>query len=235
MYDRRWMLVDESNLFITQRNHPQMALLQVDINCELITIKHSLNKIPPITIQAEPQDKEETDVTIWKDIVPAIEYGNEVSNWFTEAIDFKCRLVYMPDATKRKVDLLYSKNRVVSFADGYPLLIIGEESLNDLNGRMGEAVPMNRFRPNLVFSGGKPFEEDNWKKFRISEVNFHSVKPCARCVITTIDGTTAEKGKEPLRTLAAYRKKDGKVLFGMNLIPTVTGKVQLGNEIEIIE
>jgi uncharacterized protein YcbX len=232
-YDRRWMLVDEQNNFITQRLHPTMSLLKVEINNDLLTINHKQNKLSPLTIHPLSYDDEEINVKIWKDNVTALKYSHDANDWFTEAIGFKCSLVYMPDSTKRKVDPKFANNKLVGFADGYPFLIIGEESLNDLNKRLEEAVPMNRFRTNFVFSGGKPFDEDNWKTIKIGDLVFHSVKQCPRCVITTIDQNTGLKSKDPLKTLAEFRQKDNKVMFGMNLVADGTGMVSVGDEIKI--
>jgi uncharacterized protein YcbX len=122
----------------------------------------------------------------------------------------------------------------VSFADGYPLLIIGQASLDGLNARLTEPLPMNRFRPNLVFTGGEPHEEDNWSDFRVGTISFRGVKPCGRCVMTTIDQQTAEKGGEPLKTLATYRKNGHKILFGQNLVALSTGKIRVGDRIELM-
>lgn len=232
-HDRRWMLVDEQNKFITQRMHPEMALLKVEINNDLLTIKHIHNKLSPLTIPLVTYDEEEINVQIWNDNVTALKYSSNANDWFTKAIGFKCSLVYMPDSTKRIVDPVYAQNKLVGFADGYPFLIIGEESLNDLNKRLDEPLPMNRFRTNFVFSGGKSFDEDNWKTIKIGDTVFHSVKPCGRCVITTINQNTGTKGKEPLKTLAAFRQKDNKVMFGMNLVAEGTGNVRVGDELEI--
>ncbi len=146
----------------------------------------------------------------------------------------------MPEETKRKVNPLYAVRRfqdTVSFADGYPFLLIGESSLADLNSRLETPLPMNRFRPNLVVRGGEAFAEDRWKKIRVGERTFHVVRPCARCVITTVDQARGEKaGNEPLKTLATYRNKNGKVLFGQNLIAEgAGGMVKVGDQIEILE
>jgi len=232
-YDRRWMLVDEQNKFITQRLHPKMALLKVEINNDLLTIKHKQNKLSPLTILPLPYDDEAINVQIWKDNVTALKYSNDANDWFTEAISFKCSLVYMPNSTNRKVDPKYANNKSVGFADGYPFLIIGEESLNDLNKRLAEPLPMSRFRTNFVFNGGIPFDEDYWKTINIGNMVFHSTKPCPRCVITTIDQNTGVKGKEPLKTLAAFRQIDNNVMFGMNLVAEGTGNVYVGDEITI--
>jgi uncharacterized protein YcbX len=232
-YDRRWMLVDEQNKFITQRLHPEMALLKVEIKNDLLTIKHIQNKLSPLTIPLVPYDEEAINAQIWNDYVTTLKYGSDANMWFKEAVGFNCSIVYMPDSTKRKVDPEYANNKLVGFADGYPFLIIGEESLNDLNKRMAEPLPMNRFRTNFVFSGGKAFDEDGWRTIKIGDIVFHAVKPCARCVITTINQTTGIKGKEPLKSLAAFRQKANKVMFGINLVAEGTGKIRLGDEIEI--
>ncbi len=149
----------------------------------------------------------------------------------------------MPGETPRKVNYFYAvhKDDEVSFADAYPFLLIGVNSLADLNSRLEKKIPMNRFRPNFVVSGTEAFAEDNWKKIRIGSTIFHLVKPCARCVITTIDQESGiSDGKEPLKTLAQYRmlkrsiKK--KILFGQNLIAENAGEVvRVGDKIEIIE
>ena len=141
----------------------------------------------------------------------------------------------MPESTRRVVDESYAKNKIVSFADGYPFMIIGQSSLDDLNSRMEASLPMNRFRTNFVFKGGKPFKEDGWKKFKIGNLNFEVVKPCARCVITTTNQETAERLHEPLLTLSKYRKFDNKVMFGMNLVCESTGIVKVGDILEPIK
>lgn len=233
-YDRRWMLVDEQNMFITQRLYPKMALLKVEIKNDLLTIKHKQNNFPPLTVQPFPYNADEINVQIWKDNITALKYNHDVNDWFAEAIGLKCSLVHMPHSTKRNVDPEYANNKMVGFADGFPFLIIGKESLNDLNNRLEKPLPMNRFRTNFVFSGGKPFDEDNWKTIKIDNIVFHSVKPCARCIITTINQDTGIKSKEPLTTLSTYRKKNGKVLFGMNLVIEETGTIKIGDEIKII-
>jgi len=233
-YDRRWMIVDESNQFITQRNYPQMTLLQPEIKESLLIINHKQDKLKPLTIPLTPFNEEEIKVQIWKDNVPAIKYNSYVNEWFTKAIGSKCCFVYMPETTTRKVNPKYVDNQIVSFADGYPFLIIGEKSLVDLNNRLKDPLPMNRFRPNFVFSGENPFDEDNWKRFSIGSVEFQSVKPCPRCVVTTIDQDTSNKSVEPLHTLSQYREVNGKVLFGMNLVCERAGNLKLGDQINIL-
>ncbi|MEJ7847050.1 MAG: MOSC N-terminal beta barrel domain-containing protein [Pyrinomonadaceae bacterium] len=236
LYDRRWMLVDEKNKFLTQREFPKMAIIQIAIGegCLIATVDDLRIVIPLI-----PYSEDKTNVKIWTSSVKAKIYPVKINEWFSQVIGTKCRLVLMPEETKRMVNPFYAVSKfhdTVSFADGYPFMLIGESSLADLNSRLQTPLPMNRFRPNFVISGTEPFAEDSWKKIRIGETVFHVVKPCARCVITTIDQSTGESGgKEPLKTLSSYRNKGGKVLFGQNLIADQpSGTVRLGDKIEII-
>jgi len=229
-YDRRWMLVDETNRFITQRSYPQMALIKVEKTNTGLLINHKENILPMLSIQHNFYD-EEISVQIWRDNVPALKYRGDVNDWFSKAIGIKCSLVYMPDSTKRKVNSYFAKDEIGSFADGYPFLITGEESLKDLNNRLTAPLPMNRFRPNLVFSGGNSFDEDIWKKVRIGDIEFRVAKPCARCSVTTVNQDSGERGEEPLKTLAQFRINNGEVLFGQNMVCEKTGVVNVGDEI----
>lgn len=234
-FDRRWMLVDEKNKFLTQREFPKMATINIAIDEEklIATASESEIFIPPM-----PESNDKASVKIWTSSVKANVYPAVVNDWFSEILETNCRLVLMPDESKRKVNPFYAVRKfqdTVSFADGYPFMLIGEGSLADLNSRLEIPLPMNRFRPNFVVAGFEPFAEDRWKKIKIGETVFHVVKPCARCVITTIDQSTGKSGgKEPLKTLAAYRNKGGKVMFGQNLIAETCGGVKIGDEIEIL-
>jgi uncharacterized protein YcbX len=232
-YDRRWMLIYESGMFFTQRDHPQMALLQPQFNNGALSIKHKQEKLSPIEIPGKPDGNSEIMVTVWNDQCKAQTYNSNVDEWFCRALGFKCRLVYMPDSTERQVSPQNANNKIVSFADGYPFLIIGEESLRDLNDKLEELLPMNRFRTNFVFSGGNSFDDDKRKNIKISTVDFLVLKPCARCTITTVNQDTGIKGKEPLTTLAMFRKVKGKVLFGQNMVCETTGIVSVGDEIQV--
>ncbi len=148
----------------------------------------------------------------------------------------QCRLVYMPDATNRRVDKAYaSYDEITSFSDAYPISLIGQLSLDDLNTRLQEPVPINRFRPNIVFTGGEPFEEDTMEEFSINDIKFSGVKLCARCVVTTINQDDGEKGNEPLKTLATYRMRNNKIYFGHNLLHKGSGVISVGDELEIIK
>jgi hypothetical protein len=235
-FDRRWMLVDEDDKFLTQREFPKMATLTTEIYDDHLKV---VNGGAALEIPHEAGSDVTASVTIWNSTgLKAEVYDSSVNRWFSERLGAACKLVRMPDATKRIVNPNYAVRKhedTVSFADGYPFMLISESSLTDLNSRLEAPLPMNRFRPNFVVSGSDAFAEDGWKKIRIGETVFHVVKPCERCVITTIDQTRGEKGKEPLKTLNTYRSFDGKVLFGQNLIAESAGSViKIGDEVEIL-
>ncbi len=217
-HDRRWMLVDADNNFLTQRNHPQLALLQVSLPGDELVVTHKTT-LDQISIPQEPQTSEVLRVKVWSDTCRAVAASPVADAWFSGFLGQPCRLVYMPDTTKRRVDARYAvADNHTSFSDGYPFLLIGQASLNDLNSRLAEPLPMNRFRPNLVVSGGEPYAEDDWHELHVGETAFFGVKPCGRCTVTTTDQETGETGKEPLKTLAAYRKRGNKILFGQNMV-----------------
>lgn len=260
-YDRRWMLTDRGGMFFTQREVPKMASIEVRLESgQLIVESESAGTI---NIPFEPDRGSHQNVTVWHSDVGGLVYNGEVSEWFSDVLRRSCQLVLMPDTSERHVSEKFdSGNDIVSFADGYPLLLIGEGSLANLNERLhdlyrdeeyGEKLPlpMDRFRPNLVVKGSEPFEEDRWARIRVGEAIFRVVKPCARCVMTTVDQVRGEfDGKEPLRTMASFRMaKDvfpdtfeslgqtaNAVLFGENLIPENPGvSVHVGDPIEVLE
>lgn len=236
-YDRRWLLVDKNGMFMTQRTYPQMALISVSISKNGLIITHKINRtMRSILIPFNTQENHTVDVIIWSDKCKAVLVGREYNEWFSEALQTECRLVHMPDDEIRLVEKKYtSEDRKVSFADAYPFLIIGQSSLDDLNSRLSVKLPMNRFRTNFVFTGGEPYEEDDWNNFTIGVVKFQAVKPCDRCVITTTDQDTSQRNEEPLKTLSTYRKKNNKVLFGMNLISYSYGIINVGDSIKILD
>lgn len=233
-YDRRWVLADENNVFITQRQNEQMALIDVTMSEDGLRVNHRFKRVALLKIPFVPQTNEEQEITIWDDVVRGIRVSDEADAWFSAVLGKKCSLFYQPDDSIRLTDPKYSitKEEHTSFSDGYPILVIGQESLDELNAKLEEPVSMKRFRPNLVFTGGEAHVEDTWKYFTIGEAKMVGVKPCARCVLTTINPETAEKGKEPLRTLTKYRNMNNKILFGQNLLVVETGKISVGDEIE---
>lgn len=235
-HDRRWMLVDENNRFLSQREIPEMALLYVELTPKGLVVMHRHRPEEFVAVPFLFDAKEEAVCTIWNDECLAEFVDSEIDNWFTKMLDVKCRLVYMPANTKRKVDPEYaSPHHITSFTDAFSFLVIGEASLEELNSRLQEPVLMDRFRPNIVFSGGEAFQEDQMQQFSIAGINFFGVKPCARCPVITIDQEKGIGGKEPLKTLAGYRKKNNKVYFGQNLTHEGEGIIGIDDEIRLIK
>ncbi len=234
-YDRRWMLVDASGTFLSQRQHAIMALLQVRVQEQGLVVAHKQQLHTPLAIPFEPQTDRVIQATVWDDTCAAVEVSDEANAWFSDVLQMPARLVFMPQATQRLVDDRYAHNgEVVNFADGYPFMMIGQASLDDINARLAAPIPMNRFRPNLVFSGGAPFEEDTWNEFRVGEAAFRAAKPCARCTVITLDQETGIKGPEPLKTLASFRQLNNKIMVGQNLVHTKGGTLHVGDPLEVL-
>lgn len=233
-YDRRWMLIDDNGFSLTQRKIPRMALIDVQVKSDkLLVIAPGMGEL---TVPFDVKRSDAIAVTVWDDTVQAFTISREIDDWFSRFLDYPCRLVYMREESSRRVEQKYAiGNNQVSFADAFPLHLISEESLRDLNARLKTPVSMNRFRPNLVIRGCKPYEEDMWRVIRIGALTFHIVKPCARCTIPTVDQTTAVREKEPIQTLRQYRTFNDKVLFGQNLIHARNGILRVGDPVEIIE
>ena len=229
------MIVDEHARFLTQRELPRMALIQaVPYDDGSLLLTASGHQYQTISLPGEVADT--IEVLVWKDLVPAWKAPEEASTWLTSFLGRCVNLVYMYDTSQRQTDTTYTKpGTTVSFADGYPLLCTTEASLAMLNEKLPTPIPMERFRPNVVVSGGAPFEEDTWRRLQIGEVTFSVVKPCTRCTITTVDQETASRGKEPLRTLNSFRKRGGNVFFGENLVPENTGVIHIGDIVEVLE
>ncbi len=231
-YDRRWMLVDKNRVFITQRNIFRLALLQVRFIESGLEVFQKKNPEIRIEIPFLPQTDTFLNVTIWEDEVVGQLVDPAIGKWFSDQIGIPCDLVYMPEDSERKLKPKYSvNNESVSFSDGMPYLIIGQESLNDLNSKLENPVPMDRFRPNLVFSGAEHFEEDGWDTVQIGEAVFKVTKPCARCVLTTVNQDSGIRGKEPLLTLSQYRKVKNKIMFGQKMLLLKGDKIKVGDAV----
>ncbi len=229
-YDRRWMLIDEAGGHITQRDHPRLALVQPAFEGDRLRI--TAPGQAPLHLPLEPKCAVTVTAVVWDDACAACWMGERPAAWFSELLGRRCSLVYMPDETVRPADPAYAPPGVrVSFADAFPFLLLSEESLVDLNGRLPVPVPMDRFRPNLVIAGGEPYAEDRLGAFQVGDVALRVVKPCARCVVTTVDQATTERGLEPLRTLATYRKRDGEVFFGQNVVHSGPGRLRVGEAV----
>jgi uncharacterized protein YcbX len=232
--DRLWMVVNEKGKFLTQRELPRMALIEPRLS-NAGTLSLNAPGMPTLEIQPRSLASQAPTqvVKIWNDDCQAIDEGQEAAQWFSCFLKKTCRLVRMADAFKRQVDQKYapSPDNEAAFQDGFPFLLISQESLLDLNQKLDDPLDMNRFRPNIVISGCQPFAEDKWQSINIGSITFDIVKPCARCVITTIEQTTGLMGSEPLKTLSSYRLKNGKVLFGQNLTYRNIGHIALGDEV----
>ncbi|HVZ96057.1 MAG TPA: MOSC N-terminal beta barrel domain-containing protein, partial [Chitinophagaceae bacterium] len=235
-YDRRWMLVDRNHCFLTQREYPQMCLLQTAISGNDLVVYHKQDPFDRIIVPVNNENKVPAlEVRVWDDVCTALPVSAAADEWFTRHLSLPCQLVYMPESTHRQVDLKYAQpGNIAAFSDAYPLLVIGQASLDDLNNRLPEPLPIERFRPNLVFTGGSPYDEDAMNHIKINGLDMYGVKLCARCTIPTINPSTAGKGKEPLTTLAAYRSKDNKIYFGQNVLIRQTGLIKKGNAIQVI-
>jgi hypothetical protein len=231
-HDRRWMVVDREGDAVTQRDHPKLALVRTAIEGERLRV--TAPGRGPLDVPLEPGGAVTTTATVWGDACVSDWMGERAARWFSELLGFPCSLVHMPAETRRPADPAYVGPEVrVSFADGFPLLLLSEESLADLNTRLPDPVPMNRFRPNLVVAGGDPYAEDGLRGFRIGALDLEAVKPCDRCVLITTDQETGFRGPEPLRTLARYRKAGGKVLFGQNVVHRATGRLSVGDPLRV--
>ncbi len=238
-HDRRWLIVDAQNRFLTQREHAEMALLTVELAHNGFLLRHRQRpELLPLYVPFEATPERTLFVTIWDDMVFAWRGTPEADEWLSEALGQTCKLVYMSDMVRRDVDPdkpeLNPAGTLVSFADGYPYLLASEESLAKLNAQLAEPVPMNRFRPNLVVRGLEMADaEMQWADFQIGGHAFRSVRGCGRCVVTTIDQATAQKNlaAEPLRTLATYRKQGNKIMFGQNVTGPVGGQLRVGDAV----
>jgi len=219
---------------MTQRDHPRLALVSPAITGDLLRL--NAPGMPALELPLQPKPAVLTRVTVWRDSCEATWTGEPAARWFSDFLGIPCSLVHMPADSWRPTNPAYDPSGSrVSFADAYPVLLISEESLADLNRRLAHPLPMNRFRPNLTVSGGGPYAEDRWSRIQIGGMVLNLVKPCDRCVITTTDQTTTERGTEPLRTLATYRKVDGKVFFGQNAVHEAPGQLRVGDAVTVSE
>lgn len=232
LHDRRFMLVGEDGVFLSQRTTPRLALVRVRFTGEAIEI--GVGKGSSVVVPLAPRGPRRT-ARVWRDDVLATEASDEASAMLSEHLGQPCTLVHMPDDVIRPVDPRYaSPTDRVGFADGFPVLVASLASLADLNARLEQPVTMDRFRPNLVLAGGEPYGEERFPRVRVGEVVLRLPKRCGRCKVTTIDQGTGEQGEEPLRTLATYRREGQSINFAMNAIPDDEGVVRVGDRAELL-
>ena len=232
-FDRHWMVVDAKGRFVTQRQQARMALIDARVDDDSGLLLQAPG-MPDLVVRGA-QDAT-LPVVVWRDTVQAAPVGDDADAWFSSFLGIDCRLVALPRDTRRNVDPDYAAaTDQVGFADGFPFLLISRASLDDLNARLQQPVPMLRFRPNLVVEGCAAYAEDSWRRIRIGDLVFRVAKPCSRCIIPTIDPATAQRGAEPLRTLMSYRRRDNKIYFGQNLIHDGAGRLAVGMPVEVLE
>lgn len=232
-HDRRWMIVDAAGSFVTGRQSPRMVLLRAEPADDGLRL--SAPGLDALSVTLPPQDAPRRRVTVWKDTFEAVDAGEAAAEWVSRFLERTLRLVHMDARSRRAVSPTHAQpGDEVSFADAYPLLLISQASLDGLNARLAQALPMQRFRPNLVVQGAAtPHAEDDWRRLRIGDIEFDAVKPCTRCVFTTVDTARGEwdASGEPLRTLKDYRRSAAGITFGMNLIARGTGLLRVGDAV----
>lgn len=230
-HDRRWMAVGADDVFLSQRHTAALARVGTRLEGDALTL-HAAG-LPALRVPAGHAHRR---VRVWKDTVDALDCGDEAAAWLTAALGEPARLVHIPDDALRPVPPEHGRpGDRVAFSDAFPFLVLSRASLDDLNGRMEAPLPVERFRPNLVIDGAEPYAEDTWRRIRVGEIVMDVVKPCARCLVTTTDQRTGERGKEPLRTLAGYRRRDGHVWFAQNAIHRDRGTLRVGDPVEVLE
>lgn len=217
-HDRRFMLVRPDGTFITQRLYPELTVFDVEMSADRVVVTHPDRS--SICIPVRGEGVANIRASVWDDSVDAFVGFPEADSFFSDHMREPLRLAWMPETTHRQTDLTYSQEGDrVSFADGYPILLVGQASMDDLNTRLEIPLPVNRFRPNIVVEGCDPWSEESWTHVEMPGAALRLVKKCDRCVVTTTDQRSGERLKEPLATLATFRKEGNKVWFGMNCIP----------------
>ena len=231
-FDRDWMVAAPDGHFVTGRGHPQLVLVSATPSEAGVTISAPGREALFVPNEAfgEP-----VDTTVWGDRFPAWQGAAAADAWISDYLGTPRRFLWTGAQTARRVKV--EPAVPLSFADGFPLLLIGQASLDDLSARVGRPLAMERFRPNLVVGGAAAFAEDGWTRIRIGGVGFRIAKPCERCVFTTVDPHSGRKSddQEPLRTLATYRKTPAGVIFGQNVIAEGSGTLRVGMAVEVLE
>ena len=235
-HDRRWMVVDETGRFLSQRVLPRMALIRAEPAAGGLALSYPGARA--IHVPVPGAGAAQCQATVWRSTLPASDAGEAASAWLRAVLGQPCRLVHMHDTGARPINPAFAPaGETVSFADGYPVLLTSLGSLGDLNGRLARPVPISRFRANIVVGGAPAWAEDCWRLIRIGEATFRVVKPCDRCTVTTIDQQTGLRPDrtEPLRTLGRFRHDERGIMFGQNLIPSVTGRIAVGDAVEVLD
>jgi uncharacterized protein YcbX len=233
-YDRKWMLIDADNQFLSQRRLPKMALIKTRMEDDKLIL--SAPGLADVSLPLSSNQGETLPVQIWDDLCQAKTVSADIDRWLSGFLQSDCRLVYHPDDNVRQVDQRFAAaSDQTAFSDGFPFLIVAESSLQALNTAMQLELSMQRFRPNLVVADCASFAEDSWRRIAINGISFRLPKPCSRCSVPAIDPETGVAGKEPLTTLNRLRKADNKVYFGQNALHDQSGRLSIGDQIELLE
>jgi uncharacterized protein YcbX len=235
MHDRRWMIVDPQGHFVTGRQEPRLVLIQAEPGP--LGLRLRAPAMPELFVPPPKPDGKRATVEVWGSQVDAVLADPKANAWLSRYLSNDVRLVSMDAQSKRYCDVRYAQSGdVVSFADGYPLLLISQGSLDGLNARLYQPVSMLRFRPNLVVDSVPEHAEDGWKRIRIGNIEFDVVKPCTRCGFTTVmpESGTLDPTGEPLKTLARYRRAEKGVTFGQNVIARGRGRIAVGDKVELL-
>ena len=234
-FDRHWLVADPQGQFITQREQPRMCLIHTTLLADALLLTapgRETLRLPLPTDDTAPRGV----VTVWRDTVEACDAGDAVALWLSDFLNTPCRLHYLPGDTVRPVDPNYARDEdEVGFADGFPLLLITEPSLQSFNTELPAPIRSERFRPNIVLSGNAPYAEDEWRRLRIGAIEFDVAKPCSRCVIPSLDPATGERQPVVSKALARTRRRDNAVYFGQNLIHRGLGVIRVGDEVQVLE
>ncbi len=232
LYDRKWMLIDNENQFLSQRRIPKMVLIKTHLTDNELIL--STEKSGSIALDLSPQNGDKISSTIWNQQCLSRTVSKEVDQWLSDFLEIDCKLVYQPEETVRPVDPDYARTGdKINFSDGFPFLIISAASLQSLNQQMNLSIPMERFRPNLVISDCESYAEDNWRELSINNIQFRLPKPCSRCAVPGIDIETAETSKEPLQTLNRLRRWKNQVYFGQNALHNSSGTLSINSPVDI--
>lgn len=234
LHDRKWMLIDEQHQFLSQRRLPKMALIKTRIEQDQLIL--SAPGQEDLVLALNPVAGDEIEVTIWHDQCTAKTISSQADDWLSAFLQTYCRLVYHPDNRQRQVDQRYAQaSDQTAFSDGFPFLIVAENSLLALNQAMQVELSMQRFRPNLVIADCASYAEDIWRRIRINNIEFRLPKPCSRCSVPGIDPETAISQKEPLTSLSRLRRWENKVYFGQNALHDHCGNLSIGDRVSILE
>lgn len=231
-FDRRWVLVNENYVFVSQRNLPKMATLAVNINTDSIYVHEKNNEQNGINIPIDPISNNPINVTVWDDEIESFAYKSEINDWFKNYLGQKLILVKMnPDKMRQRSLTVEPFQSKMSYADGYPFLVLSKASVQQISDEIGESIDIRQFRPNLILDDCLPFEEDEMKQFSIGEVKFNMVKPCKRCKMIGINQDSGASSNQPILYLSKTRKEGNHIIFGMNAALRSSGTIHVGDKI----